>query len=467
MYSFHSPKISVRDVLGDEVTAKISNAFRSSISKQDVKVSLTKQEKVVPAKDTKDVEVSKPQGPQVDNFPKVLFLAVVFLIIFSAYNPVQNMVSMLFKQLGEAYLGIFAMVVVNQTYGIASFIVPVVGPKLSHRKVFIVCSGCFVLFIYIGKIISSCADDKSSFICQSYVIYSMMIAASIFTGFGLAFIWFTCSVYLQACCNENNKGRIFGVFGAIHQSSNLTGAFLTLILLKWFGVGGFFFVQALVGVVAAILFTRVTAPLKSEQSSQEAPKSDPANFNKLIHFMTLEKMKAYYPLIMLSSYSFGYLVSNLAKMTSRTVDYLPADEANVRVSYVMVWFGICELIGSLVTGTIFDKSRELAVKVIMGFSFLVAFLNFVGFQWSWYFMYFPISLCFGFLDSGMQSVLGALLASRFPDKSEQFAIFRFVQGMYQAFFFLVVLLLEQISPYLMFIVQLLMTFYAWSYRSKY
>mgnify|MGYP000848322441 FL=1 len=403
---------------------------------------------------------------EVDHLPKVLYLAIAFLLIFSAYNPVQNTVSVLFGQLGEDYLGIFAMVVVNQTYGIASLIVPIVGPKLPPRIVFACSSCCFVAFIYIGKLISSCAAESTSLICQSYFIYTMMMAASILTGFGLGFIWFTGSIYIQACCNENNKGRMFGIFGAIQQSSNLTGAVLALVLLKWFGVSGFFFCQALIGLLAAVLFTRVKNP--SEFSQQEkVANQDPVTLRKLMHFMARPKMKGFYPLIMLSSYSFGFLVSNLSKMSANTVSHLPQDEANVKVSYVLVFFGVSELIASLVCGTIFDKSKELAVKIMIGFAFLASILDCLGYNFSWYMMFFPIGFCFGFLDSGMQVLLGALLSSRFTEKYEQFAIFRFVQGLYQAFFFLVCLFLEKISPQLMFVVHFAMAVYAWRAKKGY
>lgn len=403
---------------------------------------------------------------KIDNLPKIVFLAGVFLLIFSAYNPVQNMVSVLFKQLGEDYLGIFAMIVVNQCYGIGSLISPIVAPRLSYRTVFASCAAAFVIFIFIGQLISSCAVASSSLLCHTSMIYSLMMGASILAGFGMAFIWFTCSVYIQASANESNKGKMFGIFGAIHQSSNITGALLSLVLLKFFGVKGFFMSQALLGCCAAALFTMVKNP-QEHLLPQTSEKPKPVDMQRLLHFMKKDKMKGYFPLFMLSGYSFSFFVNNLSKMSNNTVQHLPQEEANVKIGYVLLVFGIAELGASLVCGQIFDRSKRLALKVSIGFAFLVAIINFIGFTWNSYFMFFPVAICFGFLDSGTQVVIGALLASRFNEKYEQFAIFRFVQAMFQSFYFLLFLVLENTAPQIMFLLYLIIAWYAWKHRNNY
>lgn len=399
------------------------------------------------------------------NVIRVVHLALIFLLLFSAYNPVQNMISVLFTQIGEDYVGIFAMIIINQCNGLGNLVAPIIAPKFNYRDIFAASTVAFVTLISAGKMVSSCELHDPSFMCQTSVIYALMMAASIMTGFGMCFIWFTASIYVQECSNEHNKGRMFGLFGAINQSCNLTGALIALILLKSFGVSGFFFCQTLLSIAAAFLFLTVKKPYSLRTSREQISRvENPITIQKIIHFMNRDKMKSCIPLFILSSFSFSFFVNNLSKMTSYSVQDLPVDEANAKVGYVLIMLGISEFGASLVCGALFDKDRRFTLTMIMYFAFAVIGLNYIAYRWNIFWLYFLVAICFGFLDSGLQVCIGAMLGGRFNEKYEPFAVFRFVQGMGQAFFFLVLLILEKSWPQAMFLLYLLIAYYVWENR---
>ena len=417
------------------------------------------------------------------NNGKVVYLGIVFMLLYTAFNPVQNLMSMLFKQIGEDYLGVFALLVLNQAFAIGSLLAPRLAPKLSYRNAFTLASFTFVLLIAVGKLASNCGGSKE-FICQSRSLYVLMLIASVCTGIGSSLLWFCQSVYVVECSTETNKGKMFGIFMALMQSSQITGALLATVLLKQFGVAGFFQVQTILACIATVAFLLVRNPTPlaekkdddmyntSDRGQVELAKGaeeehDSTSFKHLISFMNRDKMRNYDSASYLIAYSFGFMVTNLSKLTSATLEHLSQEEANEKVGYVFLALGVFEVVASQVCGTFFDKYKSQSVKMIIVFNLLVVIAQYVGVSFNNYNMFFLAAICYGFCDAGALVVFGALISSKFREKSEPFAIFRFVNSMGQAIFILMFLVLERSRVELQFIVFAFFVAYAWKSIPKF
>ena len=119
----------------DSVLTEVTQS--SNTTEMEFQPSKARAEELVKPLEIASVNASPNNG-------KVIYLGVVFMLLYSAFNPVQNLMSMLFQQIGEEYLGIFALLVLSQSFAIGSLLSPRLAPKLSFRSAFTLASLTFV-----------------------------------------------------------------------------------------------------------------------------------------------------------------------------------------------------------------------------------------------------------------------------------------------------------------------------------
>ena len=411
---------------------------------------------------------SKPKIPKEKNLTNVLHLALTLVLLFSAYNPAQNLLSVYFKQFGLDYLGLFSIMIICQCSGITSLLAPLIVSRLPYKNILTAAAVGATCLIILGKLVSGCNTDASAYFCQSYMLHRLTVSASILTGIGMGFIWLTSSVYIQECSYEANKGSVFGIFSSVYQFCNISGSLITLTLVKHVSISSFFTIQIFLSIIAVGLFQTIKKPEvtkpKKERSIQR--EEEPIKIQKIIHFMNREKMKSCYPIFVLYSFSSAFLVSNLSKMVGNTLqDYSPT-EANLKLGYILLTLSISQISAGVICGLIFDKSRKNALEIIMQLAFATVVLNYIGYHWGSYYFFFPLAVCYGFLDSGFLTIINALIGGRFSGKYEQFAVFRFVHGMSQSLFYLLFMIFENSVPSAMFFLFIFVAYYAWDNRKS-
>ena len=228
--------------------------------------------------------------------------------------------------------------------------------------------------------------------------------ASVFNGIGSALQWFCQSIYVIECSTEANKGKMFGIFMALMQCSQIIGAILATLLLKQLGVAGFFQVQTILACVAttACLLIRNPSALTSkkddyigksltEKRQEEAKIGEVHNSTSIKHllqFMNRDKMLGFNPAFFLIAYAFGFMITNLSKLTSGTLKGLNQEETNEKVGYIFLTLGIFEVVASQVCGNFFDKYKLESVKMIIASNLLVVVTQYIGVSFNSYNMFY-------------------------------------------------------------------------------
>lgn len=404
----------------------------------------------------------------------VAFLGFTFMLLYTAYNPVQNMISLLFEEIGEKYLGIYALFVGQLAFAAGSLLAPQIAAKFSYRIGFFIGAFGFVLLIAVGKFASFCSHYKDTFMCQSSSLYVIVTIASCAQGQGSSLIWYMQSLFIFDCSNENNKGRMFGIFMALMQVSQISGAIIATIGLREFGTEGFFMFQTFLSFFSALLFLFVKTPVipasihtfnNKDKNNSEMLGIEPAkatsNIKRLIDFSRRDKMQSFRPPMLLVAFAFAFMVGAMPKLISLSLKKLPQTEINEKVGLIFLVLGCSEVIASQVSGRLYDRNRQLSVKAIIFFNLSVLLINLIAFKTSSYHLYFAAALCFGFCDAGAQIVFSTLLTSKFVEKSEPQAVFRSMTYFASAGFILLFMILEQFSIELQFLSFAIVVIYAW------
>ena len=124
------------------------------------------------------------------NLAKTLFLSFSFMMLFTAFNSVQNQVAQQYSLLGYNSLGQVALMALYLTFGATSLISSQIANKFGFKTVFFVSGLGYNLFVALGFLVVHCKDRTSLHgFCQAGPIYTIIILGSMITGACAATIW--------------------------------------------------------------------------------------------------------------------------------------------------------------------------------------------------------------------------------------------------------------------------------------
>lgn len=83
-------------------------------------------------------------------------LGVCFMLMFTAYNSLQNMISSIYSQMGYKSLGQISVFCIYGSFGIANFFAAYVIERVSYRKLMFFCSVGYTLFNMTGMYVTAC-----------------------------------------------------------------------------------------------------------------------------------------------------------------------------------------------------------------------------------------------------------------------------------------------------------------------
>lgn len=115
-------------------------------------------------------------------------LGICFMLMFTAFNSLQNMISQIYSQMGYNSLGQISVFCIYVTFGLANFFAAYVIERVSYRKLMFFCSVGYSLFNMTGMYVSACSGHEGG-ICARGLIYTVVILFALLLGACASFIW--------------------------------------------------------------------------------------------------------------------------------------------------------------------------------------------------------------------------------------------------------------------------------------
>ena len=439
----------------------------------------------------------------ITNKGKVIYLGFLFFLIFTIFNGLQNIITLLYTQLGFASLGAFTMLTIFASRAISNLFGPAFADKFAYNITFFVSSSSVLLFLAIGRVATVCAEhmNHEQVGCSDYFLYTLhFLAASLFGFFG-SILWATQSSYVNECASVTNKGKLFGIFWSFMALSQISGNALTTVVLKendasrlfdvyisiaTIGIGLFMFVQTPEkpeageednGIVEnkfaknidhqhlpiedqckvendildeaseknnEVRPTTSSSPLQMKDSDSTVdPESDVIRFLK---FFKHPKIISCLPLFLLQGYAFTIFITNMSLMVYQSLEEGAKNEKNQKVGIIFLVFGLSEVFAGQVFGYLFDKFKRYCVTLYCIINIACILSIYTAYVTSLYWVFIITAFLFALSDVGGETVIGGLLSLRFTQKVEPFVVFRCISTCGAALIMAVYMLLPNIDP---------------------
>ena len=135
----------------------------------------------------------------------LLLVSVAFLLLFSAYNALQNVATSLFPAgLGNSSLGIL-----YAAAAVGVFLAPPLVDAAGTRVTMIAGAACYVVYM-------AC-------LIPNPIISDLVLAMSVVIGLGAAVLWVALGEFIKENSDAASYGRNAGLFWAIFQLNNIVG----------------------------------------------------------------------------------------------------------------------------------------------------------------------------------------------------------------------------------------------------
>lgn len=207
--------------------------------------------------------LSRPKSIS-NSINSTIFLGIIFMVLFSAFNTAQNMISQIYSQkLNLPYLGNLTLLVIYISFSISNFFIAKILEKFSFKWGMFLSSWAYVLFLAVGVIAFSCERNPENFFCSDSWLISLNLIAAAFLGPMACILWVSQIGYISGSCDNNSKSRFFGVFFAFYQLSQLFGSLITAFSLGIFDHYGYFLILLGLGVLSSLLFLFFTKSRKN------------------------------------------------------------------------------------------------------------------------------------------------------------------------------------------------------------
>ncbi|KRX00648.1 Major facilitator superfamily domain, general substrate transporter [Pseudocohnilembus persalinus] len=362
---------------------------------------------------------------------KSCFLSVCFMLLFSAFNSAQNMVSQVYEKLGYGDLGNVALFSLYFAFGISSFF-GVQLVSLAPQKIIFIISGVFYnCFMFAGFILVHCPDKTNNkqeslpFQCKEPVVYTYMILASVLCGVAAAMIWVSQGSYLEAVGQQckPKSGLFVGIFWSIMQCSQILGNTMSYFLLGLEnGTQIYFTVMLIIGLIGNFLFAFLP-PVSDEVIIKKKEKPSIQRMKNLFY------IKEIIPLMTLMSFT-GVIIAFYSGFLYKLVEKTPqgnGDNSSQNTALIFIVLGVSEFISGLTSGTLATKFNLYNLATFGTLLAEVALvMSLFGCFFEKYVLVFFIAAIWGFADCYFNVIVQEICNRDYPNYVEIFALFRLV-----------------------------------------
>jgi len=365
------------------------------------------------------------------NMIKVIYVGLCFMMLFTAFQSAQNLVSQIYEQLKYTGLGRICIFSIYGALGIGNIFAPHVKRQISHKAGMLIGSFFYTLFIAIGTLTTYCHKYSSEeFYCEKSSIYILNIVSSILLGLSGSCLWLSQGDYVNCCTNEKTKGFFNGIFWSIMQVCQIIGSVVATFVLGNTDQFTFYKMLLCFGCLACVMF--IFLPSVHDQDSQAEKKQETLSESISKFFYTLRLKSSYFILtcFFLSGIVVALYVAFLPSIMKKIFPTQDDQYVNLRSGYVLIALACGEVLAGIVMGKladIYNKIQLTNAVIMIGEAALI--ITFIAYIYEIYALVVLSWFVWGFTDNSIQTVMTSTVGSHFKGKLEYFALFRFLQGL--------------------------------------
>eukprot|EP00164_Ancoracysta_twista_P016019 GFYU01026706.1.p1 GENE.GFYU01026706.1~~GFYU01026706.1.p1 ORF type:complete len:521 (+),score=116.54 GFYU01026706.1:59-1621(+) len=375
----------------------------------------------------------------------VIFMSLAFMVLFTAYNTLQNYATSLLGTLGNT-----SLTVLYVTVCVTVFFAPYIVDSWGERTSMFLGALCFVAYMLTLIKISEWV----------VLVFSAVI------GFGASILWVAQGAFLTLCSNHtlaadrmkgssssslttaSVRGTYSGVFWGIFQVCNVAGNLSAYFVFSHMSSSALFVMFCVFGTIGMLMFLLLkpfpttlpddTPAAATKQSAMEESEAGdapgPERLRPWESFLVAIRQFSQ-PYLMLYAPMFFWTGFELSFVSGEFPQLLP--EGNIGI--VLTMTGIGEIVGGIVIGRMSDvigRSWSIVIgSVIYALSLVLAcFLKYdVATSSSIYdipTIAFIAAFGFGIGDSVFNTQVFAILGDRYADEiSNAWSMFQFVQNL--------------------------------------
>ena len=174
-------------------------------------------------------------------------MGVCFMVNFTSYYSIVNMLSEIYDHEGYQNLGQINLFAVYITFGLGVFLTTHYIRKIGYKKAMMLSCVGYILLEATGIYVSSCSGSHSG-ICEKPLIYTVSILTSLANGLGNTLIWVANPGYIKAVSEKtNNQGELFGLFWGIMMWAQVLANIFTTFIIKYMSLTLYFSLATLIG----------------------------------------------------------------------------------------------------------------------------------------------------------------------------------------------------------------------------
>ena len=363
-----------------------------------------------------------------EGLPKIIYIAVSFMLLFSAFSISQSLISGIYKTLGYQSLGQVCIFSIALTNTIGSIFASHFKKRLPTNIGLLVGSSFYLFFILSGALTTYCFryQKAGEGLCQEWFIFSYAIIICICLGFGASFIWPCQFNYVDSCTDQSNRGTYHGLFWSVMQFSMLIGSSLAAFVLGKADEFTFFMLLSGVAFCAVIMFGFLPpVEMKEVKISQET-------FMDSIRICVKGfQTTRYYPIIasaFLNGFTVSLLVVYFSMIIRETVSSESANIANQRVAFAFMILGVGQMLSGFSVGRLLDKFAGLRFdKIIFTNILLITCLCLVAKMIQSYGLLLLTAFIWGLNDTGLKTFNNTIVSSKYNGSLEAFGMLRVSQ----------------------------------------
>jgi len=364
------------------------------------------------------------------NLFRVIYLALCFMMLFTAYFAGQNLMTQIYKQLGYDNLGPLCFSTIFGVFALTSIFSSHYYKKISAKTGIVYGSSVYVLFIFAGTVATYCDKYKpSTSICSASSIYALNIITAGFLGVGAAFLWLCQSTYVNACALEETRGMFNGVFFSIFQISQILSGVIATVVLGTMDQFSFYVVLVIFGGIAVTMFTLMKEPVPYGEVAKVEEREETIN-EALVEFgrtIRENKYRFLYMAIIFTGVGTSFYASTLGTIVGTTADSVDPQVINKMTGYVFIVLALGAISAGITIGKLADKYDK--VKVLIGTMIAVEIALFLTFMTSLQ-KSFPLATIsgafWGYVDSALNTLIVVIIGSRFNSSPQVFSAYRFL-----------------------------------------
>lgn len=358
----------------------------------------------------------------------VSFLGFIFMLLLSAFNTSQNMISEIYSQkLSLSYLGNLSMIVIYLVFGVANVFVSKILEFFSYKIAMFVSTWGYILFLLCGALTCSCESHLTLFYCTEGTIVSINLICAAVIGFTAAILWVAATGYVSALSGEDSRAKFFGIFWALAQSSQITGNGLSAFLLGTGSHFGYFMVLFALALISAFLFLL----LPQVEKPREQADSKPLRMKVLTFFREVfkHKMLVFSVFMIFSGVVLGFKSGFLYKLVKEAIEDQGDTDLNQKTAYVFVCCGVFEFIGGLACSFFGDKIDRYIIGTVSTQIIEVAIvLTYIAYSMKSYLACFFAAVAWGSGECVALSIITVILTTDMGNTIESFAIYKVMAG---------------------------------------